>query len=429
MPLRNLAIIFLTLALAAACRLGMPTGRYARVLGESIDVIESLSLTKIGARQLFEGAMSGMTDKLDEYSAYLPPEDAKELIDELDAKFVGVGVYLSVDPQTKELVVTRPQPDSPAFAAGIRAGDMLERIAGKSAQGMSMDDASALLRGKPGEAVEVVIKRKGVEKPIVLSLVRAEIHIDSVYGLSRSADGSRNFMLPGIDGFAYVRIDNFAEGTVEELKNALKRIAAEKAKGLILDLRDNPGGLLPAACDVCKLFVSKGTIVSTRDRNGDVWDTIEVNGKNGGAPYPELPLVVLVNRLSASASEIVAACLQDDGRAVIVGERSFGKGTVQHVIELGDDLGVLKITAASYWRPSGKNIHRRPDAKESDEWGVTPDPGCGVSVNEEDMDKLRQQWVESEAGTVKTEAKEKKPPADRVLEKALEVLKKKGRSS
>ena len=194
---------------------------------------------------------------------------------------------------------------------------------------------------------------------------------------SRKPDDQWDFLIDKDKKIGYIRISNFIANTVEELKKALAELKADGMQGLVLDLRDDPGGLLSSAVEVSDLFIDEGVIVSTKGRNTPK-KTYEAR-KDGA--YTNFPMVVLVNRFSASASEIVAACLQDHDRALVVGERSYGKGSVQNIFDLDDGNSVLKLTVASYYRPSGKNIHRFKNAKESDEWGVSPNPGMEVKLS------------------------------------------------
>jgi carboxyl-terminal processing protease len=206
-----------------------------------------------------------------------------------------------------------------------------------------------------------------------------------------SSDGSWDFMLEGEPGIAYVRIAKFGDKTSAELKTALEALPTNDLRGLVLDLRNNPGGLLQAAVEVCDLFVSEGRIVSIRGRGGAPDDAdAEVFHAEEPGTYSGFPMVVLINGYSASASEIVAGCLQDHRRAVIVGERSWGKGSVQNVVPLESNRTALKLTIATYWRPSGKNIHRLSTAEEQDDWGVRPDPGCEVKLEGEALLKMRE---------------------------------------
>ncbi|MBI3838832.1 MAG: hypothetical protein HY288_12985 [Planctomycetia bacterium] len=252
-----------------------------------------------------------------------------------------------------------------------------------------------MLRGKPGEEVALGVRREGQDQLIEFHLIRALIKIDSILGDLRQADGSWNFFLPGDERIGYVRINSFGDSTVSEFEAAMQWLTERDCRGLIIDMRNNPGGLLQAAEKLCDLFIpADALIVSTRGRDARMRDKYFSSGKG---PYQDLPIVILVNGKSASASEIVAACLQDHGRATIVGERTWGKGTVQNVIPLENGNSLLKLTIASYWRPSGKNIHRLSSSKETDEWGVKPDPAGEVPLDEKQsaawQDKRRQRDV------------------------------------
>jgi carboxyl-terminal processing protease len=303
----------------------------------------------------------------------------------------------------------------------VRAGDSILRIDDHNTQGMSAMDAKSLMRGKPGDPVSITVLHQGEDKPVDLKIVRAVIHSETVMGDARNADGSWNYFLPGTDRVGYLRISSFGDKTAEELKKAVEWLIEHDMQGLILDLRDNPGGVLPVAIEVCDFFIASGTILSTRGRDGRILETWVATGKS---PFTKFPMVILVNQHSASASEIVAACLQDHHRATIVGQRTYGKGTVQKIIELGDTRGALKLTTASYWRPSNKNIHRRRDAGENENWGVQPDPDCEVKIEGDDLTRL-QLWRANHDLSKAAETKGSEKIADRQLAKALECLQKK----
>ncbi|MCC6124524.1 MAG: S41 family peptidase [Pirellulales bacterium] len=424
MPRRNLAIIAVTLIVALLCLSKVQTNPYVRILAESMRIVERNALEEVKDKQLFEGAMNGLMGSLDdEYSYYMPPALQKEMNEELDGKFGGIGAQITLDPQTRELVLM-PLFDSPASKAGMLPGDKLLRIDDRSTQGMSLRDASELLRGKPGERVKVRVLHPGREKPSDLEIARAEIHVDTVLGDTRDDKGTWSYFLPETDKIAYVRITGFSVETAAELQRALEMLDEQKMKGLIVDLRDNPGGLLPSARDICNLFLKNGdVIVSTRGRDGKIDDEYRASG-NGR--YADVPLVLLVNGDSASASEIFAACMQDHRRAKIVGQRTHGKGTVQHLIDLERGCGAIRLTTSSYWRPSGENIQRKRGAKDSDQWGVRPDPGCEVAVGDQDRMKLmlwriRRETPRSEA---LAENAEDYRTVDRQLDKAVECLQK-----
>ncbi len=258
------------------------------------------------------------------------------------------------------------------------------KIDGESTAEWSTKKAAERLRGRDG-AVRLTVLHKGSALPVEISIARAMIPISSVLGDTRDADNHWSFFLAGHPGFGYIRLTTFGENTADELKAALAWLTAHEARGLILDLRNNRGGSLDQAIAVSDLFVAQGRIVATKVRGGVEGQSWDATGK---APHPKLPLVVLVNQQTASAAEIVAACLQDQRRATIVGQRTWGKGTVQNIIQLEGGQSALKLTTASYWRPSGENIHREPDAKDDEHWGVQPDEGYEVKLTDEQTAKL-----------------------------------------
>jgi carboxyl-terminal processing protease len=359
--------------------------------------IESRYLTQIGEDRLFQGAMAGMTSVLDDYSTYIPPAVLPEFNEQIDRQFGGLGIEIRIDRETKYLTVASPLVGTPAANAGILAGDRIMRIDGKSTQGLSIEDASELLRGVPGEPVKLTLSSKGEKETRDIEVVRAEIHINTVMGDRRNADGTWDYFLGDHPKITYLRLDSFGDQTGEEMRDVIVDVKKRGMKGLILDMRGNPGGLLPAAIDVCDLFVDPkdppstgpkgeqippGLILTTRDRGGHVLQ--EFHAHDDGT-VNGFPIAVLIDGNSASAAEIVAACLQDQGKAVVMGERSFGKGTVQEILDLHPDQGLLKLTMASYWRPSGRNINRSEGVEE---WGVSPNEGFAIPLEEEERVNL-----------------------------------------
>ena len=225
-------------------------------------------------------------------------------------------------------------------------------------------------------------------------MVRAEIKVQSVMGDLRKAGDLKewDYFVDKENKIAYIRLVAFSETATEEMAAAIKKCKEEKVRGLVLDLRNNPGGLLRAAVEISNMFVNEGSIVSTRGRNHKTGDAYDADPAKVLLPADQCPMVVLVNKYSASASEIVAAALQDHQRAIVIGERSFGKGSVQNVIPMEGQTSALKLTTASYWRPSGKNIHRFPDSKETDDWGVKPNDS-GFKLTSQSMSDLRKDGV------------------------------------
>ncbi len=391
MPQRNARVLMLFAVLSAVC--AMNVSRAGRVLVYAMKQIQSRYVREVDQQTLFEGAMAGMTSRLDDYSAYISPQALAEFEEAIDRQFGGIGIEIRLDRESKLLTVASPLVGTPAYQAGLRAGDTILEIDGQSTQGFSLADASERIRGKPGSTVALTAIHRGEKKPFQVDVVRAVIRVDTVLGDTRTGDGRWNYFLEGHDKIGYVRINSFSDQTGSELKQVVDGLLKQGMRGLILDLRDNPGGLLSAAIDVCNLFVDPartvqppgieaGVIVTTRGRGGRIRKAYHATS-NG--TFHGFPVAVLVNGESASAAEIVAACLQDHGIAVVVGQRSFGKGTVQEILDLHPHEGILKVTTASYWRPSGKDINRRED---SQDWGVSPNKGYEVKLDDEEYAKL-----------------------------------------
>jgi carboxyl-terminal processing protease len=350
-----------------------------RTLVDTIDQVERNYVTEVKRRELIESAIRGVLSKLDPYSNYIPPAELTQFRSTVESEFGGIGIQIAND--DGQLQIISPMYGTPAYRAGLMAGDRIMEINGKSADGLTLDDAVEKLKGDTGTSVTLTVVHPGKEKKESYTLKREKIHIDTVLGDHRKPDGTWDYMLDAKQSIGYVRVTAFSRDTAAELERVLTQLKKDKMKGLILDLRFDPGGLLSAAIEVCDLFISQGRIVSTKGRSTPErsWDA----HKDG--TFEGFPMVVLVNRFSASASEIVAACLQDHQRALIVGERSWGKGSVQNVIDLDEGRSALKLTTASYHRPSGKNIHRFPDSKETDEWGVMPDKGMNLKLPDKEM--------------------------------------------
>jgi carboxyl-terminal processing protease len=430
MPRRNLYLLLAAAALSIACyqELGNARrSRYGRIVLSAMDRIDRRYLEKIDSETLLEGALEGMMGRLDEHSAYIGPAEYGEFRETLDQEFGGIGIEIALDPDTRQLTVVSPLVGTPAYEAGILAGDRILRIDGASTKGFTIPDASKRLRGKEGERVVLQILRHGEKEPLDIELKRAVIKVATVLGDTRGADGDWNFFLQGHDRIGYLRITLFSERTLDELKTALARLDRDGMKALILDLRNNPGGLLNAATETCDLFIESGLIVSIRGRDQRIREKFEARAEG---TYRDFPLVVLVNKYSASASEIVAACLEDHQRAQIVGERTFGKGTVQEILpleELDGQPEAIKLTTASYWRPSGKNIHRHKDAKETDDWGVLPSKGCEVKLSADEFKRVVQERQTRDQVRPNGAAKGAKPapsPFDPQLTKAVECVEK-----
>lgn len=295
-------------------------------------------------RQLYEAAADGILTSLDPHSSYLNEEGLKEMQVQTKGEFGGVGIEITLEFQVVKVVTAID--DTPAFRAGIKSGDYITRVDGKTVVGLPIDEVVKKLRGKPGTEVKVTILRKGEKAPLEKIFKREIIKVKAVKA-ARFKD------------IAYIKVSTFSEqaaqGIVTELKKIKTQIGEQNLKGLVLDLRNNPGGLLDQANKISDIFLNKGeTIVSISGRNKSE-SKIYTDEKDEDL-VPHLPIVVLINEGSASASEIVAGALQDNKRAIVMGIKSFGKGSVQTVIPLSENHGALRLTTALYYTPSGKSI-------------------------------------------------------------------------
>lgn len=353
-----------------------------KLLVDTLDQVERNYVKDVSRRQLVEAAIKGVLSELDPYSNYISPEELRQFQSTVESQFGGIGITITGEDGL--LKVLSPLAGTPAYRAGIIAGDSILEINGQSTNDLSVDDAARRLKGEAGSKVALTISHSGQSERQKMTLTREVIHVETVLGDRHKDDDNWDFLYDHDKKIGYIRITGFSRDTADELQQALDELTKSGMKGLILDLRLNPGGLLSAAIEVSDLFISEGRIVSTKGRNSEerVW-----NAHKEGT-FEGFPMVVLVNRFSASASEIVSACLQDHHRAVIMGERTWGKGSVQNVIPLEENHSALKLTTAAYRRPSGKNIHRFPGAKDEDEWGVMPDKGFLVKLPDEELVRL-----------------------------------------
>ena len=374
-----------------------------------------------------EAAIKGMLTKLDPHSSYISPDDLDRFKTSVDSQFGGIGIQVTID--NGHLKVISPLVGSPAYEAGVQAGDRILEIEGKSTEGIDLDEAVRRMKGETGTSVSITVLHASSNKTETLKINRQVIHVETVLGDRRKADDRWDFMLDHDRRIGYIRITAFSRDTARDVEKALKQLEKENLRGLILDLRFNPGGLLTSAIEISDLFIADGRIVSTEGRNSPerAWDAREPG------TYEGFPIAVLINRYSASASEIVAACLQDHERAIVIGERSYGKGSVQNVIELEDGKSALKLTTAGYLRPSGKNIDRETakGGKNADEWGVSPDEGYEMKLGDGEMLSLVtnrrkrdivQVHTPSDAGKEAAAAEPESEFVDRQLQKAVEYL-------
>jgi carboxyl-terminal processing protease len=345
-------------------------------------LITSRYVDPVTREKLLTGAIRGMTEALDDpYTEFVPPQDRERFERELTGQFVGIGAL--VGQRDGLIAIISPIQGSPALAAGLAPGDRILKIDGQSAQGLSIEDAIKRIVGKPGSTVTLSIRRTGPDgKPLELDIpvTRRAIEVNSTTGLHWLVPQQRwQHALDRGNAIAFIHLDQFTPNSARDLEAAIETARTQlggKLNALILDLRGNPGGLLDQAVAIVNLFLDSGEIVSTRGRG----DPGEAYTAAGSAPFANLPLAILIDESSASASEIVAGALQDNNRALVVGSRSFGKGLVQRIEPVPGLPGAqLKLTEQHYYLPSGRMIQRTDDAKT---WGVDPSPGFYVPLTD-----------------------------------------------
>lgn len=397
MPKRNVFILAVLIVGCMLAWLARDHAGHGRRFAEVLAAIDTHALERVAADRLFQAAMDGAFSQLDEHSGFISGAEQAQFESLLDQEFGGVGLELAVNADTRRIAVLSPIVGSPAWRAGIVSGDILEAIDGESTAGMALDDAVMRLRGAEGSRVVLTVSSVGgavatsdptvaTAAPRVVTLARERVVVDSVLGDRRRADGSWDWWIEGEDRIAAIRVTTFGERTTDELAAAVAAIEAEAhPRGVVLDLRGNGGGLLTAAVDTCDMLLDEGVIVSTR--GGPKGDG-ERRAASGHV-LDDVPIVVLVDGLTASAAEIVAGCLQDTGRATIVGSRTYGKGTVQTLLPLSDGRGMVKLTTSEYLRPSRATIHRGRDADDAAVWGVSPDAGFEVTLTGQQAERWR----------------------------------------
>lgn len=379
------------------------------LFGEVMERAKLNYVEEVSDKKLIESAINGMLTSLDPHSSYLDAESFNYMNEQTKGKFGGLGIEVTMDNGLVKVV--SPIDDTPAAKAGIKAGDYITHINGETVVGMSLNDAVSKMRGKVGEKVKLSIRRVN-SKPIELTIKRQEIKIQSVKSEIKD------------DSIVYIRISSFTEDVDDAVNKAItdaKKKLKNKLLGIVIDVRNNPGGLLDQAVDVSDLFLEKGEIVSTRSRNES--DTVKFMA-NEGDVAKGLPIVVIINEGSASASEILAGALQDHHRAIILGERSFGKGSVQTVIPLRD-YGAMRLTTARYYTPSGRSIQAK---------GIEPDievkpakveelESYALNISEADLNNALKNDSDVSADSEKKNGKSKEDLADYQLVRALDLVK------
>ena len=364
------------------------------LFGEVLERAKNSYVDEVSDEQLIQSAINGMLVSLDPHSSYMDGKDFRYMSEQTQGKFGGLGIEVTMESGVVKVV--SPIDDTPAHKAGLKPGDYIVNIDGQPVVGMTLNDAVDKMRGKVGSKVKLTIRRFN-QKPFDVTIKREEIKIQTVKSSIKSED------------VAYVRITSFSDNTDKMVEKAVKDAKKKlkgNLKGIILDIRNNPGGLLDQAVSVSDLFLNQGEIVSTRSRNEE--DTVKYNAKKGDIA-DGLPIVIIVNDGSASASEIVAGALQDHKRAVILGEKTFGKGSVQTVIPLGKH-GAMRLTTARYYTPSGRSIQVK---------GIEPD----VAVKPAKVEEIESPFELSEGeynNALKNDSEEKVDAKKQAAKKAEE---------
>ena len=398
---RLISAFFLVLIFMGGFILGVSQGKgsekkedefsYLKLYTEVLRLVKENYVEEPSTKKLIYGSLSGMLSSLDPFSAFFPPEKFKEFMEETEGEFGGVGIEISMDKGRP--IVVAPIEGTPAFKAGLRAGDVIIAVDGEDTFGKTLLEIVRKIRGKPGTKVKLTIMRRGVDKPFTVEITRAIIKIQSVKHTT-------------IGNVGYVKISQFQHDTSKELKKVLQEFVSLGVEGIIVDLRNNPGGLLQEAVNVSDLFLPEGKlIVITKGRREEE----RFYSKRKPIVPESIPIVILINKGSASASEIVTGALQDHGRATVVGEKSFGKASVQNIIPL-EDGSAVKLTVAYYYTPKGRLIHKR---------GIKPD--YVVEMKDEVWEKLakeiRQRRIEGDQQEVIVI-----PEIDVQLRKALDLI-------
>jgi len=385
------------------------TYRQLNLFGDVFERVRADYVEKPDDGKLIESAINGMLAGLDPHSSYMDAKSYRDMQVQTRGEFGGLGIEVTMEEGLIKVVA--PIDDTPAAKAGVQANDLITKLDDDQVQGMTLNQAVEKMRGPVNTNIKLTVMRKGQDKPLEFTLTRAVIHVRSV-----------RWHVEGED-LGYIRVTQFNEQTTEGLRKAIAEISAkvpdDKLKGYVLDLRNNPGGLLDQAISVSDAFLQKGEIVSTRGRNAE--ETQRFNARAGDLIKGK-PLIVLINGGSASASEIVAGALQDHKRATLIGTRSFGKGSVQTIIPLGSTNGALRLTTARYFTPSGRSIQAK---------GIEPDIEVLQDVPEELKAKTDTKGEASLRGHLKAEGKElggsqsyvpPDPKNDKALSMAADLL-------
>lgn len=381
-------------------RLNSELYKQVELFADAISIIRSDYVDEVNPKDLIYGALNGMLMSLDAHTQFLDPEAYKEMKVETEGKFGGLGIEITI--RDGILTIITPLVDTPAYKAGLRSGDKIVRINGESTKNITLNEAVERLRGEPGTKVKLVILREEEKKLLDFVITRGIIEIKSIKEATILEDH-----------IGYIKLVEFQENTPKQLEDSLKELKRDGFDSLILDLRNNPGGLLTTSVEVAQMFLPRGKIVvSTKGRKKGQDVVYKAKARK---PWLDFPMVVLVNRGSASASEIVAGAIRDNKRGIIMGERTFGKGSVQTVIPLPDG-SAIRLTTARYFTPSGNPIHQK---------GIEPDVVVPYLRMKKKAEKKKKDVFEELEKEEKKKAKPEKPliEYDNQLKQAVDLIK------
>jgi len=355
------------------------------IFADAITIVQSQYVDESKPKELIYGALKGMLSSLDPYSEFLSPDEYKELKADTEGRFGGVGMEITL--KDGLVTVVSPLEDTPAWNAGIKAGDKIVKIDDKIIKDYTLTDTVRLLRGEPGTEVKITAWRQKEKKMLDFKIIRAMIKIEEIKDVRIIDEASK---------IGYIRLVEFSEETSSDLDNALNSLSEQGVKGLILDVRYNPGGLLDVAAKVAEKFLDKNKVIVTTKGRGNL-QNLEFHSR-ASSKYKDLPMVILINEGSASGSEILAGALQDHKRAIVVGEKTFGKGSVQTVIPLADE-SALKLTTSKYFTPLGRSIHGE---------GIMPD----IEIKYREVEKLESEENDLPEEITKTFEKKENSDSD-----------------
>lgn len=385
-----------------------------RDLRDAIDQIQQKFLQPMTHRQIVERALKALLADLDPYSNYLTPLERTLFQDDLAAGFGGLGLRLDFKHPSKQPVISHLMIESSARSAGLQRGDRIVRIDGHATRGEPEDTVIGWMRGPVGTAVRLDVVRDGSDATQAMQIVRRKVHLPSVRGVRRDAAGHAHYMLDADHRIGYIRIWSFADDTVATVEAALASLRRQRMRALVLDLRDSIGGKMQAALGTADLFIDSGRLLTVVQRDASTPHTATPG------EYTGFPIAVLVNGNTVSSAEIMVGAMKDSGRALLVGQRTYGKGRVQELIELGDGRGALVLSTGTFQRPSGKTIDRHDVPEGSTDAGIAPD--IELAVEGEEYDAWNAHATLLDSAVMLTEEEQQRPAPDRVLDRAIQAL-------